>query len=85
MKFLKQLIKRKIINNEICSGIVEQSAITVVISDMNMLKHCVAAELHYCNQLNRTKFGLDVIFTSFLNYVISFCSRKDCFLMFLVS
>ena len=33
---------------------------------LNTLKHCVAAELRYSNQLNRTKLGLDVILTSFL-------------------
>ena len=54
------------INNEIFSDILEQSAITVVISHLNTLKHFVAVELRYSNQLNRTKLCLDVILMLFL-------------------
>ena len=54
------------INNEIISDILEQSAIIVVISHLNTLKHFVAVGLRYSNQLNRTKLWLDVILTLFL-------------------
>ena len=47
------------------SDILEQSAITMVISHLNTLKHFVAVELRYSNQLNRTKLCLDVILTLF--------------------
>ena len=66
VEFLKQLRKRENINNEIFSDSLGQRAITVVISHLNTLKHCVAAELRYFNQLNHTKLNLDVILTSFL-------------------
>ena len=66
MEFLKQLRKMENVNNEIVSDILEQSAITVVISHMNTLKHFVAVELRFSNQLNRTKLCLDVILTLFL-------------------
>ena len=66
MEFLKQLRKMENMNNEIFSDILEQSAITVVISQLNTLKHVVAVELRYFNQLNRTKLCLDVILTLFL-------------------
>ena len=65
MEFLKQIRKRKNINNEVFSDILEQSAIIVVISHLNTLKHCVVAELRYTSKLNRTKPGLDVILVSF--------------------
>ena len=54
------------INNEIFSDILEQSAITVDISHLNMLKHYNAVELRYSNQLNRTQLSIDVILTLFL-------------------
>ena len=59
VEFLKQLRKMENINNGFFSNILEQSAITVMISHPNTLKHCAAIELSYSNQLNRTKFGLD--------------------------
>ena len=60
------------------SEILELSAISVEISHLNTLKHCVAAELPYSNQLNRTKrLGLDVIMTLFLNsHEVPFLSKK---------
>ena len=58
--------KMENINNEIFSDILEQSAITVVISHLNTLKHCAVVELHCFSQLNHTKLGLDVILTLFL-------------------
>ena len=70
---LKHLRKRKHINNEIWSDSLEQSAITVVISHLNSLKHCVAAKLRHSYRLNQTKLGLDVIVTSFLNHLKSPC------------
>ena len=73
----KQLRERKNISNEIFSDVLEQSAITLVMSYLNTLKHCVAAELRYSNQLNHTKLGLDVILTSFLNHLRSPCYRLD--------
>ena len=54
------------INDEIFSDILEQSAIKVVISHLNTLKHCAAVEMRYSNRLNRNKLGLDVILTLFL-------------------
>ena len=66
MEFSKQLRKMENINNEIFSDVLEQSAITVVISHLYTLKHYAAFELRYSNQLNRTKLGLDVILTLFL-------------------
>ena len=66
MEFLKKLRKSETINNKIFSDILEQSAITVVIIHLKPLKHCVAVELRYSNQLNRTKLGFDVILTLFL-------------------
>ena len=39
------------INNEIFSDVLEQSALTVVISHLNTLKHCVAVELCHSNQI----------------------------------
>ena len=65
VEFLKKLRKLKNINNEIFSDILEQIAITVVIIHLNTLKHSVAVELRYSNQLNRTELGLDVILTFF--------------------
>ena len=62
MEFLKQLENT---NNKIFSDILEQSAITVVISHLNTLKHFVAVELRDSNQLNRTKLCLDIILTLF--------------------
>ena len=66
MEFLKQLRKMENINNESFSDILEQSAIKVVISHLNTLKHFIAHDLRYSNQLNRTKLCLDVILTLFL-------------------
>ena len=54
---LEAIEKDENINNEIFSDILEQSAITVVISHLNTLKHSVATELCYSNQLNLTKLG----------------------------
>ena len=45
VEFLKQLRKMQNINNEFFSGILEQSAITVVTSNLNTLKQFVAVEL----------------------------------------
>ena len=50
VEYLKQLRKMENINNDFFSDILEQSAITVVISHLNRLKHCVAVELRYSNQ-----------------------------------
>ena len=86
MEFLKQLRKMENINNEIFSDILEQSAMTVLISHLNTLKHFVAVELRYSNQLNRTKLGLDVILTLFVfkSAEINLLSKR-LVLMFLVS
>ena len=73
------------IHNEIFSDILEQSAITGEIIHLNTLKHCVAVELRYFNQLNRTKLGLDVILTLFLKSAEIPLLSKRLFLMFLVS
>ena len=70
------------INNEIHSDISEQSAITVVISHLNTLKHFVAVELRYSNQLNRIKICLDVIFLKSAEIPLL---SKRLVLMFLVS
>ena len=69
------------INNEIFSDILEQNAITVVISQLTTLKLCAAVELRYSNQLNRTKLGLDVILTLSLKSA----GIEKIGLMFLVS
>ena len=63
----------------------EQSAITVVISHLNTLKHFVAVELRYSNQLNRTKLCLDVILTLFLKSAEIPLLSKRLVLMFYVS
>ena len=73
------------INNVTFSDILEQSAITVVISHLNTLKHFVAVELRYSNQLNRTKVCLNVIFTLFLKSAEIPLLSKRLVLMFLVS
>ena len=73
------------INNEFFSDILEQSAITVVISHLDTLKHIVAVELRYSNQLNRTKICLDVILTLFLKSAETPLLSKILVLMFLVS
>ena len=73
------------INNEIFSDILEQSAITVVISHLNTLKHCVAVELRYFNQLNHTKLALDVILTLVLKSAELPLLLKRLVLMILVS
>ena len=67
------------------SEILEQSAITVVISHLNTLKHIVAVELRYSSQLNRTKICLDVISTLFLTSAETPLLSKRLVLMFLVS
>ena len=67
------------------SDISEQSAITMVISHMNTLKHFVAVELRYSNQLNRTELCLDVILTLFLKSAEIPLLLKRLVLMFLVS
>ena len=85
MEFLKQLRKIESINNDIVSDILEQSALTVVISHLNTLKHFVAVELRYPNQLNRTKLCLDVILTLFLKSAEIPLLSKRLVLMFLVS
>ena len=79
VEFLQQLRKLENINYEIFSDILEQSAITVVISHLNRLKHFVAVELRYSNQLNRTKLCLDVILTLFVKSAEIHCYRKDWF------
>ena len=66
------------------SDILELSAKTVVIIHLNTLKHCVAVELRYSNQLNRTKLGLDVILTLFLKSAEIPLLSKRLVLMFLV-
>ena len=73
------------INNEIFSDILEQSAITVVISHLNTLKQFVAVALHYSNQLNHTKLCLNVILTLFLKSDETPLLWKKLVLMFLVS
>ena len=64
VEFLKQLGKMETSKMNF-SDILEQSAITVMISHLNTLKHFVAVELRYSNQLNHTKLCLDVILTLF--------------------
>ena len=66
------------------SDILEQSAITVVISHLTTLK-LVAIELRYSSQLNCFKFGLDVILTLFLKSAEIPLLSKRLVLMFLVS
>ena len=85
MEFLKQLRKIENINNEIFSDILEQSAITVMISHLNTLKHFVAVDMRYSNQLNRTKLCLDVILTLFVKSAEIPLLSKRLVLMFLVS
>ena len=85
MEFLKQLRKRENIKNENFSDILEQSAITVVTSHLNTLKHCAAVELRYSNQLNQNKFGLIVILTLFLKTGEIPLSSKRLGLMLFVS
>ena len=85
MESLKQSRKMENMNNEIFSDILEQSAITVVISHLNTLEHFVAVKLHYFNQLNRTKLGLDVILTLFLRSAEIPMLSKRLVLMFPVS
>ena len=65
VQILKKLRKLENINNEIFSDILllEHRTITVVNIHLNKLKHCVAIEFRYPNQLNRTKLCLDVILT----------------------
>ena len=75
----------KNINNEIFSDILEQSAITMVISHLNTLKHFVAVELRYSNQLNRTKVCLDVMLTLFLKSAEIPLLSERLVLMLLVS
>ena len=84
VEFLKQLRKMENINNEVFSDILEQSAITVVISYLNTLKHFVAVELRYSNHLNRTKLCLDVILRLFLKSAEIPLLSKRLVLMFLV-
>ena len=67
------------------SDILEQSAITVMISHLNTLKHFVAVELRYSNQLNHTKLCLDVILTLFFKSAEIPLLSKRLVLMFLVS
>ena len=67
------------------SDILEQSAMTVVISHLNTLKHFVAVELRYSNQLNGTKLCLDVILTLFLKSAEIPLLFIRLVLMFLVS
>ena len=57
----------------------------MVISLLNTLKNCVAIELRYSSQLNRFKFGLDVILTLFLKSAEIPLLSKRLVLMFLVS
>ena len=71
--------------NDIFSDILEQSAITVVISHQNTLRHCAAVELRYLNQLNRTELGLNVILRLFLKSAEIPLLSKRLVLMFLVS
>ena len=80
-----QLRKMESINNEIFSYILEQSAITVVINYLYTLKHFVAVELCYSNQLNRTKLFLDVILTLFLKSAEIPLLSKRLVLIFRVS
>ena len=67
------------------SDILEQSAITVVISHLNTLKHFVAVALRYSNLLNRTKLCLDVILMLFFKSSEIPLLSKRLVLMFLVS
>ena len=85
VEFLKQLRKMGNIINELFSDILEESAITVVISRQNTLRHCASVELRYFNRLNRTKLGLDVILTLFLKSAEIPLLSKRLVLMFLVS
>ena len=85
VEFLKQWSKMENINNEIFSDILEQSVIIVVISHLNTLKHFVAVELRYSNQLNCTKLCLDVILTLFLKSDEIPLLSQRLVLMFLVS
>ena len=85
VEFLKQLRKMGNTNNEIFSDILEQSAITVVISHLNTLKHFVAVEFCYSNQLNRTKLCLDVTLTLFLKSAEIPLLSKRLVLLFCVS
>ena len=73
------------INNDIFSDILKQSPITVVNSHLNTLKHFVAVELRFSNQLYRTKLCLDVILTLFLKLAWIPLLSKRFVLMFLVS
>ena len=57
----------------------------MVISHLNMLKHFVAIELRYSNQLNRTQLCLDAILTLFLKSSKIPFQSKRLVLMFLVS
>ena len=66
------------------SDILERSAITVVISHLNTLKHFVAVEFRYFNQLNRTNVCLDVILTLLLKSAEFPLLSKRLVLMFLV-
>ena len=72
------------INNEFFD-ILEQSAITVVISHLNTLGHCAAVEMRYFNQLNPTNFGLDVILTLSLKSAEITLLSKKLGLKFLIS
>ena len=67
------------------SDILEQRAITVVMSHLNTLKLCIAVKLCYSNQLNRSKLRLDVILTLFLKSAEILLLSKRLVLMFLVS
>ena len=62
----------------------EQSAIIVVISHLNTMKHFVAVESRYSYQLNRTKLCLGVNLTLFLKSVEIPLLSKRFVLMFLV-
>ena len=85
MEFSKQLRKRKTINKGIffcnlitkCNNSGNQS--------LSTLKHCVAANLRYSNQLNRTKLGLYAILTSRSKSPEIPLLSKGLVLMFLVS
>ena len=80
-----QLRKMENINNKMFSDILEQSAITVVISHVDTLKHFVAVELRYSNQLNRTELCLGVILTLFLKSAEIPLLSKRLVLMLFVS
>ena len=79
MEFLKQLREMENINNEIFSDILEQSAITVVISHLNTLKHFVAVELRYSTQHTRGFQYPHIVELLVLTYSSRHTLKTECF------